>query len=1168
MVNVSNEYLEKINSVSKQVYWFGRVKLKNGTEYAFDSSNLAQGQTSIRKELSASKFGIGGTCSAELKISFMLDYDADSDTYSLNGIVVNRYDFYEAEIRLTFRLYLSDDNSQYEDVFLGTFIITEPERARLVLICTAYDYMQKFSKPCVSELQGSMYSALLSACNVCGVTLGNTIQEINHMVNGTKTIAEYDPKNQIQTWRDVVGFIAAILCGNAIIKNNKLYIIPYKGTVDRYVSSNDRVNLTLEDYTLAYGSITSINLRNNTEDKVEVNTNLMAYKLNANPLMQYTVNSARTAVLSNILTAINSLHVIPFKSEVFNDPSYELGDTIVFSDNHAENATKCIITAINIKLNGHMEISCEGDDPYLKQVEESASKDYAESTNGSVGDGVTFYDFISEEDVTIADGHEEEIFAITYDSNGTYRQELMAELKIGFASTEVLASNIYTENDIELLVRYYINGQEVTTYHPETMFTDGVSLLHLFYFWNSELRIPQSTLTATITVNGGALTILQGNNHARIMQSGTSYGESSNHIEYIDVFKEPDKNKYYRGESLDYTGLIVRAYYSDGHYDNITNQCTYTPSNGSTVNTRTYVNVDVNYTKDGKQYKTNFGLEVIALSWIEVGKEPFKKVYRVGEALDYSGMVVYGYYDNDDYIDITENCAYKPGEGTPISAEMNSIIVDITYDDDGTILRTTYDDLIIHRLLMLEVVEDPTKTEYFVGENIDLSGVQLNAEYTDDEVADVTSLCTFTPVDGTEITQVGSITVTASYTEDGVTKTAPIVLTVEKVMVEELIVTPPTKTTYKLGQNLDLTGINVIAKYNNGTTKDVTNDCEYVPSNGTTINAGTTVLQVKYTEDNVTVVETVDLEVIGIDGIEVTTPPTKVAYKVGETLDLSGIVVKANWEDGSKQTVTNSCTFSPQNGSTITSSTTSVTVTYQAYGQAYTDTVDLEIITLDEIVVTPPTRVIYEVGDTLDYTGAVVNAVYSDGSTKDVTADSLFVPLNGSTATSSTTVVTVTYNESGTGYTDTFELEILQFESIEVTHEPYKTQYLEGESLDLTGTVISGIWSNGATEDVTTQCTFTPADGTQLNPRNVNIAVLYTKNGRRFTENISIDVKEKEVTPFDLKYFIYETQPETHTIRITGFNGAEIAADNLQDLYIPATYEHDGVVWTIGIDTN
>ena len=63
-----------------------------------------------------------------------------------------------------------------------------------------------------------------------------------------------------------------------------------------------------------------------------------------------------------------------------------------------------------------------------------------------------------------------------------------------------------------------------------------------------------------------------------------------------------------------------------------------------------------------------------------------------------------------------------------------------------------------------------------------------------------------------------------------------------------------------------------------------------------------------------------------VDHIYVATPPTKTVYFVNAPLDLTGIVVKAVYQDGTETDVTNACTFDPPEGTPVTSSVESVTV--------------------------------------------------------------------------------------------------------------------------------------------------------------------------------------------------------------------------------------------------
>ena len=152
-------------------------------------------------------------------------------------------------------------------------------------------------------------------------------------------------------------------------------------------------------------------------------------------------------------------------------------------------------------------------------------------------------------------------------------------------------------------------------------------------------------------------------------------------------------------------------------------------------------------------------------------------------------------------------------------------------------------------------------------------------------------------------------------------------------------------------------------------------------------------------------------------GIEVTTPPTKTSYKAGEKINLTGMVVKANFSDGSSQDITSQCTFSPSAGTTVYEDTTKINVTwiwdkvnitYQT-SQAITVTRVLSSIA----ITTQPTKRNYTKGETLNLASMVVKATFNSGNTAVVTSYTTS-PANGSTLnTIGTITVTVSYTENG-----------------------------------------------------------------------------------------------------------------------------------------------------------
>ena len=204
-----------------------------------------------------------------------------------------------------------------------------------------------------------------------------------------------------------------------------------------------------------------------------------------------------------------------------------------------------------------------------------------------------------------------------------------------------------------------------------------------------------------------------------------------------------------------------------------------------------------------------------------------------------------------------------------------------------------------------------------------------------------------------------------------------------------------------------------------------------------------------------------------VDSLTITTQPTTTSYILGDSFDPTGMVVYATAGNLSGD-VTQYCTFSPLVFETL--GTQTVTINYM--GRTTTTTVSVSDVSIS--ITSPPTQTEFEKGDTLDLTGIVVTAM--DGQrTKDVTSRCSFSPANGSILTTTGTVaVTATYY----GHTASTNISVISsLVGISITTPPTKVIYNSGDALDLTGIVVTADYDD-YTEDVTTQCTFNPTDGT------------------------------------------------------------------------------------------
>lgn len=250
-----------------------------------------------------------------------------------------------------------------------------------------------------------------------------------------------------------------------------------------------------------------------------------------------------------------------------------------------------------------------------------------------------------------------------------------------------------------------------------------------------------------------------------------------------------------------------------------------------------------------------------------------------------------------------------------------------------------------------------------------------------------------------------------------------------------------------------------------------------------------------------------------IRNIQITTPPTKTAYTAGQTVDLTGIVVKANWSSGLSVDITAECTFTPAAGTTIYEDTTEITVSYVNGGTTYTTA---QAITVQRVLTglrvdTEPTTS-YVAGQALDLSGAVVSAVFSSGRSVVVNATPSIA--DGTVIYEDTTSLTWSYTENGVTQTATTALTVQRvLQSIAVTTQPTTTTYKSGDTIDTTGMVVTATYHR--TTAVVSGYTIAPTtagavEGTQTE------TVSYTENG--VTKTAVFYVTVKNVTIYGVEW--------------------------------------------------
>lgn len=269
----------------------------------------------------------------------------------------------------------------------------------------------------------------------------------------------------------------------------------------------------------------------------------------------------------------------------------------------------------------------------------------------------------------------------------------------------------------------------------------------------------------------------------------------------------------------------------------------------------------------------------------------------------------------------------------------------------------------------------------------------------------------------------------------------------------------PLKTEYLVGaKDFDVSGMVVTAIYSNGNKKDVTSR---VATSGFDSLEAQLNQPITVTYKSKTAVFYINIVNVVLQKITIKSEPLKKEYSVGDKIDLTGLKVIAEYDDGMKADVTDKITVSGFNSSSVNDSQT-IAITYNKK----TATFDIKIsaVVVEKIeITTPPLRKNYLSGDELDLTGLVVTATYTDGSTRVLLPSEYTVTGFDSIKGKEIQTVIVTNN----GKTATFEVNVKIVGNLYVQEEPTKREYFTGNNLELNGLRIIAIYTDCSFEEIT-----------------------------------------------------------------------------------------------------
>ncbi len=360
-------------------------------------------------------------------------------------------------------------------------------------------------------------------------------------------------------------------------------------------------------------------------------------------------------------------------------------------------------------------------------------------------------------------------------------------------------------------------------------------------------------------------------------------------------------------------------------------------------------------------------------------------------------------------------------------------------------------------LTALSIKSQPSKTTYYVGDSFSKSGLAVTAKYSDGTTKDVTAKGKLSSPD---MSKSGTKTVTVSY-ED---KTAKFTITVKSIEIS----LNKTSLSVKVGETGKISATTTPSDCE--VTWESNNKNVATVSNGTVTGkaTGNATITATIKRGSETKKATCSVSVtsgdVSVKGVTISESSKKA--KVGDSFTLTATVTPTN-------ATNQKLTWSSSNTSVATVSSTGK-VTAKAAGTAkitvktedgnHTATCSVTVekaaekVKLSKIeVTTKPSKTTYNVNDTLNTSGMVVTATYSDSSTKKVTG---YKCSPEKLTSAGTQTITVSYKEDSVEKTTSFTVTVNAKQNVSkgkvhITITPNKTTASRGDEITYTVTLES-----------------------------------------------------------------------------------------------------------------
>lgn len=442
MYSVSEAYIEQMMNRGTRRRLTGKVGDVpfTGEDVVLDSFGI----TGKAAEESDTK--IGGVFLGELELTFVPSF--------LNKVA--REEFFGKEVEISIGLWVPDPEDEinggdWVDVPVGVYTLQAPKISKQGISVNGYDHMKKLDKTfTIDQAYATPYAFMSYIATECGVSLGQTQQEIEALPNGTEVLPIYED-NDIETFRDFLYWLAqACGCFACADREGNIVLRPFGTDNEIELDEMHRdIDVVFSGYTTKWTGISFIDEQSDTTMyyAMDVDDGL-TMNMGSNPLLQTGTAEAVERRRRAVLNAVANIQYTPFSVISARDPIFDLGDEISFTGGISGNCTGCVM-AYNFTLDS-FEFEGYGDDPALASAKSKSDKDISGIKKSSSENEIAYYNYANLQEINVGN-NEEVVLANIY-----FTASKEATVKIYHEFIFDFVKDLTTDGSYEL--RYYYDG--------------------------------------------------------------------------------------------------------------------------------------------------------------------------------------------------------------------------------------------------------------------------------------------------------------------------------------------------------------------------------------------------------------------------------------------------------------------------------------------------------------------------------------------------------------------------------------------------------------------------------------------------------------------------------------------------------------------------------------